>query len=382
MKYPDSYGHFEEYGGRFVCEELVAPLLEVEQAYEKARYDESFISEFNDALRNYAGRPTSLFFAKRLSEKLGGAKVYLKREDLCVHGTNKINSAIGQILLAKRMGKKRVVTSTGSGLGGVATTAYATAVGLECSVYMGSKDIVKQTLTARKITELGGELIGVSSGNGRLSSATESVLTDFMESWNETGYVSNSICGPHPYPEIVRDFQTVVGYETYKQIMSIEGRTPAYVISSQGAGTCALGLFYSFLKKNDIKLISVAGDSFSKRAGVYQGMYTLFSQDDGGYSVDGASLAVENSYPALGPEFVFLQDQNKISTLLASDAEAVAAYRKLASWEGILPSLESCYGLAHAIELAPTLEKKHSIVVCISGAGDKDISLVKEFGGE
>jgi len=382
---PDEYGHFDKYGGRFLPEKLVPLFIEVEQAYHRLRQDESFIKEYNKVLQEFSGRPTPLYFAKRFSEKAGGAKIFLKREDLNHSHSSKINSVVGQVLLAVEMNKKKIITETASGLGGVAVASMAAAYGLECIVFMGTRDIQQQPLNVLKMTRLGATLIPVDSGRAEIRDAFNEMFKYFIDNSDDLFWVSNSAYGPHPYPEIVRDFQSIIGYESYKQLIESEHKEPNYVIAPVAGGATALGAFNAFYDKENIHLIGVeAGGKGIVESGypavsdegelaVFHGAYTMVNQDESGNIRYSETVSSEMRYPAVGPEIVWLKENGHVQMVSINDDDAMDAYKKLSSWEGIIASLEASHAAAYALKIAPTLEKEQIIIVIISGSGDKDI---------
>lgn len=387
---PNEHGYWGEYGGRFVPETLVAPLDELTTAYYVARDDGGFRDEVRDLLTNYSGRPTSLYFAKRLTETLGGAKIYLKREDLNHTGAHKINNCIGQILLARKMGKKRIIAETGAGQHGVATATVCALFGLECVVYMGTEDMRRQELNVFRMRLLGAEVRGVDSGSCTLKDAINEALRDWVTNVDTTYYLLGSALGPHPYPLMVRDFQSVIGREAREQIIDKEGRLPDVLVACVGGGSNSIGLFHPFLK-DEVRMIGVEaggrGDTLGEHAarfmtggnvGVLQGTKSYLLQDDDGQIALTHSVSAGLDYASIGPEHAYLHDLNRVEYASANDDEALAAFETLCKTEGIIPALESSHAIAHAIKIAPQLGRNVIIIVNLSGRGDKDISTVIE----
>jgi tryptophan synthase beta chain len=391
LSLPDEGGHFGPYGGRFVPETLMHALEELSAAYAEACADESFQREFETLLREYVGRPTPLTFAERLTTHLGGARIYLKREDLNHTGAHKINNAIGQMLLARRMGKQRIIAETGAGQHGVATATVCAMAGLKCVVYMGTEDMRRQALNVFRMRLLGAEVVGVNAGSRTLKDAINEALRDWVTNVTDTHYLLGSVLGPHPYPMMVRDFQSVIGRETRAQILEREGRLPGYLIACVGGGSNAIGLFYEFLGESGVKMIGVEAGGFGLelgqhaarfltagggRIGVLQGTRSYVLQDDRGQIAATHSISAGLDYPSIGPEHAYLHDQGRVEYVSASDEEALAALQLLAQTEGIIPALESAHAIAHLIELAPRLPRDEIIVVNLSGRGDKDVNTV------
>ncbi len=387
---PDEHGYFGEYGGRFVPETLVAPLDELTAAYYGVRDDGAFQAEFQDLLNNYVGRPSPLYYAKRLSESLGGAKIYLKREDLNHTGAHKINNCIGQILLARKMGKKRIIAETGAGQHGVATATVCALFGLECVVYMGTEDMRRQEVNVFRMRLLGAEVRGVDSGSRTLKDAINEALRDWVTNVDTTYYLLGSSLGPHPYPLMVRDFQSVIGREAREQIFEHEERLPDVLIACVGGGSNSIGLFHSFLN-DDVRMIGVEaggrGNTVGEHAarfmdggnvGVLQGTKSYLLQDDAGQIALTHSVSAGLDYASIGPEHAFLHDTGRIEYVSANDDEALAAFKVLSETEGIIPALESSHAVAHAIKIAPTMSSDQIMIVNLSGRGDKDINTVRE----
>ncbi len=388
---PDARGHFGPYGGRFVPETLMHPLQELTEAYMAAREDPDFHRELQELLRTYVGRPTPLFFARRLTEHLGGAKIYLKREDLCHTGAHKINNALGQALLAKRMGKTRVIAETGAGQHGVATATACALLGLQCVIYMGTEDMRRQALNVFRMQLLGAEVRGVEAGSRTLKDAISEALRDWVTYVETTHYLLGSVLGPHPYPMIVRDFQSLIGRETREQILECEGRLPDVLVACVGGGSNAIGLFYEFLAEPQVRMIGVeaggrghalgehAARFASGRPGVLHGTYTYVLQDEDGQIALTHSVAAGLDYAAVGPEHAYWRDRGRIAYVSVSDREALDAFQLLARLEGILPALESAHALAYACRLAPTMPRNQILIVNLSGRGDKDVQTVADW---
>ena len=386
---PDQRGHFGPYGGRFVPEVLMAPLEELENAYLAAREDPEFQKELADLLRNYAGRPTPLYFARRLSESLGGARIYLKREDLLHTGAHKINNCLGQALLARRMGKRRIIAETGAGQHGVATATVCALLGFECVIYMGEVDMRRQRLNVFRMRMLGAKVVGVSTGSQTLKDAISEAMRDWVTNVAGTHYLLGSALGAHPYPMMVRDFHKVIGEEARAQILEAEGRLPDAVIACVGGGSNAIGIFHAFLPDREVQLIGVEaggrGETLGEHAaryrggapGVLQGAYSFVLQDQHGQIALTHSVSAGLDYAMIGPEHAWLHDQRRAEYLSASDAEALDASRLLSRTEGIIPALESAHAVAEAIRRAPSAPGR-LFVVNLSGRGDKDIDIYRE----
>jgi tryptophan synthase beta chain len=390
---PDSLGHWGRYGGRFVPETLMAPLEELTAAYVASRDDESFQSELKGLLHNYAGRATPLFHAARLTEYCGGATIYLKREDLLHTGAHKINNSLGQVLLARRMNKQRIVAETGAGQHGVATATVCALFGLNCVVYMGAEDMRRQALNVFRMELLGAEVREVNAGSRTLKDAINEALRDWVTNVDDTYYLLGSALGPHPYPLMVRDFQSVIGREARAQILEQEGRLPDVLIACVGGGSNSIGLFHPFLADSAVKMIGVeAGGSGNDlgqhaarfnsagggRPGVLQGTMSYLLQDDHGQVAATHSISAGLDYPSIGPEHAFLHDSNRVEYVSVSDAEALAAFQLLSKLEGIIPALESAHALAHAMTVAREMKRDQILVVNLSGRGDKDVNSVRE----
>jgi tryptophan synthase beta chain len=385
---PDQFGHFGPYGGSFVPETLMHPLEELKAAYAEARADAAFNQEYQRILREFVGRPTPVTHAARLSEHLGGAQIYLKREDLNHTGAHKINNAVGQILLAKRMGKNRIIAETGAGQHGVATATVCALMGLNCIVYMGTEDMRRQELNVFRMRLLGAEVVGVDSGSRTLKDAINEALRDWVTNVGDTHYLLGSVLGPHPYPMIVRDFQSVIGREARQQMLDRAGRLPDYLVACVGGGSNAMGLFYAFLNDEKVKMIGVeaGGRGFALgehaarfleegggRIGVLQGTRSYVLQDDRGQISLTHSVSAGLDYASVGPEHAHLHDARRAEYVSASDEEALAAFQILAKMEGIIPALESSHAIAEVIRLAPRLSKEEIVLVNLSGRGDKDV---------
>jgi tryptophan synthase beta chain len=385
-----SPGRFGVYGGRYVPETLMAALEELERAYEKTRGDKKFQDRLNELLHTYAGRPTPLFFARGLSRKLGGAKIYLKREDLLHTGAHKINNCLGQALLAERMGKRRIIAETGAGQHGVATATVCALLGFECVVYMGTEDMRRQELNVFRMRLLGAEVRGVNSGSCTLKDAINEAMRDWVTNVRNTHYLLGSVLGAHPYPTMVRDFHRVIGLEARAQILKTEGKLPAAIIACVGGGSNAIGIFYQFLKDKKVKLIGVEAGGRSDKLGdhaarfrggspgVLQGTYSYVLQDAAGQIALTHSVSAGLDYPSIGPEHAWMQDTGRAEYVPASDAEALEALTLLARTEGIIPALESAHAVAEVIKRAPNMKKSDIVIVNISGRGDKDIGILRE----
>ena len=390
---PDDLGHWGQYGGRFVPETLMAPLEELTTAYVASRDDESFQSELRDLLANFAGRPTPLFHAARLTEYCGGATIYLKREDLLHTGAHKINNSIGQVLLARRMNKKRIVAETGAGQHGVATATVCALFALDCVVYMGAEDMRRQALNVFRMQLLGAEVREVNAGSRTLKDAINEALRDWVTNVSDTYYLLGSALGPHPYPLMVRDFQSVIGREARKQILEHEGRLPDVLIACVGGGSNSIGLFHPFLADSTIRMIGVeAGGSGNElgqhaarfngegggRPGVLQGTMSYVLQDGNGQVAATHSISAGLDYPSIGPEHAFLHDAGRVEYVSVSDSDALEAFQLLSKLEGIIPALESAHAVAQAIKTAREMRRDQILVVNLSGRGDKDVNSVRE----
>jgi tryptophan synthase beta chain len=392
MKVPDIKGHFGQYGGRFVPETLMPALIELEQAYKKYKKDKKYIEELGSLQKDYIGRPTPLYFAENLTNHLGGAKIYLKREDLCHTGAHKINNAIAQALLAKKMGKTRVIAETGAGQHGVATATGAALAGLECEIYMGSEDIRRQALNVFRMRLLGAKVTEVSVGSKTLKDAINEALRDWTTNVGNTHYVLGTVFGPHPYPAMVRDFQSVIGGEARQQILKAESRLPDCLIACVGGGSNSIGLFYAFLNDN-IRMVGVEagghGIKSGKHAarfaggslGVFQGCKSYLLQNNDGNVLGTHSVSAGLDYASVGPEHCYLRDIKKIEYTYATDREALRAFELLSKIEGIIPALESAHAIAEAVKAAPKMSRKSIIIVNLSGRGDKDVQEVALIKG-
>jgi len=390
-QFPDAAGHFGSYGGRFVPETLMHPIEELTAAYEAARRDPGFGRELEQLLTDYVGRPTPLMFASRLTEHLGGARIYLKREDLCHTGAHKINNAVGQALLARRMGKSRVIAETGAGQHGVATATVCALMDLKCLVYMGTEDMRRQELNVFRMRLLGAEVVGVDSGSRTLKDAINEALRDWVTNVADTYYLLGSVMGPHPYPRMVRDFQSIIGRETRAQIMKTEGRLPDLLIACVGGGSNSIGLFYDFIPDARVRMIGVEaggrGEGLGEHAarfnggrpGVLQGTRSYVLQDENGQISTTHSVSAGLDYSAIGPEHAYLHDIGRITYSRASDSEALQGFELLARLEGIIPALESAHAIAEVIKVAPSISSEQVIIVNLSGRGDKDVNTVAEY---
>ncbi len=390
---PDQHGHFGIYGGRYVSETLMPALIELEKAYRSARRDPAFRREFHHDLSEYAGRETPLYFAERLTKKLGGARIYLKREDLCHTGAHKINNTLGQALLARRMEKRRIIAETGAGQHGVATATVAARFGMECEIFMGKEDVARQSLNVFRMKLLGAKMRVVESGSNTLKDAMNEALRDWVTHVRTSYYLIGSVAGPHPYPMMVRDFQSVIGKEAKRQILAIEGRLPDYLVACVGGGSNSIGLFYPFLRDARVKMVGVeaAGSGLKSgrhaatilggKVGVLHGSKSYLLQDRDGQVRHTHSIAAGLDYPGVGPELSYLRDQGRIRFASATDREAIAALQELAEVEGIIPALESAHAVAEVMRLAPRLKKGQTIVVNLSGRGDKDMGTVGDYLG-
>ena len=390
---PDPRGHFGQFGGRYVAETLMPALLELEENYKQCQADPSFQAEFDSYLKNYVGRPSPLYFAERLTEHLGGAKIYLKREDLNHTGAHKVNNTVGQILLARRMGKRKVIAETGAGQHGVATATVAALFGLECDVFMGTEDIRRQSLNVFRMKLLGARVHEVTSGTATLKDAMNEALRYWVTHVRETFYVIGTVAGPHPYPQMVRDFQSVIGHESKQQLMAAEGLLPDVAVACIGGGSNAMGLFYPFVNDASVRLIGVeaaglgvetgkhAASISAGRVGVLHGNKTYLLQDEDGQIQHAHSISAGLDYPGVGPEHALLKDLGRAEYVSVTDDEALAAFRMLTEMEGIIPALESAHAIAYLLKLAPELSPEKVVLVCLSGRGDKDIHTVAEAMG-
>jgi tryptophan synthase beta chain len=390
---PDATGHFGPYGGRYVPETLMAPLIELERAYAKARRDRGFQRQLADLLRDYAGRPTPLYFARRLTEHVGGARIYLKREDLCHTGAHKVNNVLGQGLLALRMKKGRLIAETGAGQHGVATATVAALFGLECEVYMGAEDVERQALNVFRMRLLGARVIPVEAGSRTLKDAINEALRDWVANVRTTYYLLGSALGPHPYPMMVRDFHTVIGREARRQARRVLGRLPDVVTACVGGGSNAIGLFYPFVSDRRVRIVGVEpgghgissgrhGASLSAgRVGVLHGSMTYLLQNGDGQISHAHSISAGLDYPGVGPEHAYYKDQGRFEFVSVTDEEALEGFQALNRHEGIMPALESAHAVAFAMQLAKGLDRSRAIVVGLSGRGDKDVQVVAKTLG-
>src|SRR6266540_2950239 len=388
---PDERGHFGIFGGRFVAETLMPLILDLEKAYADAKADPAFQAEMNGYLKDYVGRPSPLYFAERLTEHLGGAKIYFKREELNHTGSHKVNNVLGQIMVARRMGKKRIIAETGAGQHGVATATLCARFGLECIVYMGAVDVARQAPNVFRMKMLGAEVIPVQSGSRTLKDAMNEALRDWVTNVHDTFYCIGTVAGPHPYPAMVRDFQSIIGRETREQMQAAEGRLPDSLIACIGGGSNAMGLFHPFLDEPDIEIYGVeaAGHGLASgqhaaslaggRPGVLHGNRTYLLMDDDGQINEAHSISAGLDYPGIGPEHSWLNDVKRVTYLSATDEEAVAAFELCSRLEGIIPALEPAYALARVMDLAPQKAKDHLMVVNLSGRGDKDLASVAAY---
>ncbi|GIM48173.1 tryptophan synthase beta chain 1 [Collibacillus ludicampi] len=392
-KYPDERGRFGAFGGKFVPETLMAALNQLESDYRKYRVDPQFQAELQYLLKEYSGRETPLYFAERLTSYLGGAKIYLKREDLNHTGAHKINNTLGQGLLAKYTGKKRVIAETGAGQHGVATATVSALLGLECKVFMGEEDIARQELNVFRMRMLGAEVIPATSGTRTLKDATNEAIRHWVEHVEDTFYIIGSVVGPHPYPMIVRDFQRIIGDEVRKQMIEKEGRLPDTIIACVGGGSNAIGIFYPFLEDESVRLIGVeasgegvdtdrhAATITKGRPGVIHGSLTMLLQDEYGQVLPAHSISAGLDYPGIGPEHAFLASSGRATYVPISDEEALEAFALLTKLEGIIPALESAHAVAQAMKMAPSLPKDHLMVINLSGRGDKDVQSILKYQG-
>ncbi|MBI4001553.1 MAG: tryptophan synthase subunit beta [Nitrospira defluvii] len=393
MAIPDRHGRFGPYGGRYVPETLMPALLELEEVYQRTRRDKRFQAELKHYLKDYVGRPTPLYFAERLTKRLGGAKIYLKREDLCHTGAHKINNAIGQALLAKRMKKPRLIAETGAGQHGVATATVAAMFGLECEIYMGTEDMQRQALNVFRMRLLGATVTGVDAGSRTLKDAISEAMRDWTTNVRTTHYVLGSVLGAHPYPMMIRDFQSVIGREARKQILAAEGRLPDGLVACVGGGSNAIGLFHAFVPDKKVKLVGVEAGGLGiesgkhaarfagGRPGVLQGTMTYLLQDDNGQVNLTHSVSAGLDYAAVGPEHSFHKETNRAQYTSVTDDEALAAFDLLAREEGIMPALESAHAIAEVMRSAPTMKKSQVLIVNLSGRGDKDVQQVARMKG-
>ena len=387
-------GRFGIHGGQYIPETLMNAVIELEESYNRIKDDPDFQKELNELLNEYAGRPSRLYFAKKMTEDLGGAKIYLKREDLNHTGAHKINNVLGQALRAKRMGKTRLIAETGAGQHGVATATAAALLGMDCLVYMGVEDMERQALNVYRMRLLGAEVRGVSSGTGTLKDAVSECMREWTSRIDDTHYCLGSVMGPHPFPTIVRDFQSVIGKEIRSQLMEKEGRKPDMLVACVGGGSNAIGTFYDFIKDKEVELVGceAAGkgiDSFETaatintgRLGIFHGMKSYFCQDEYGQIAPVYSISAGLDYPGIGPEHAWLHDISRAKYVAITDEEAVQAFEYLSRTEGIIPAIESSHALAYVMKVAPTMPKDKIIVVTVSGRGDKDVAAIARYRGE
>ena len=390
---PDERGHFGAYGGRFVAETLMRPLDELNAAYRKYMRDPEFLAELDRDLAHFVGRPSPLYFAERWSQRVGGARIYLKREDLNHTGAHKINNTVGQALLAKRMGKTRIIAETGAGQHGVASATVAARLGMECVVYMGAEDIKRQAINVYRMRMMGAEVVSVESGSKTLKDALNEALRDWVTNVDNTFYIIGTVAGPHPYPVMVRDFQTIIGRETRQQIQQQEGRLPDALVACVGGGSNAIGLFHPFIGDAAVALYGVEGGGdgvetgrhaaplCAGSSGVLHGNRTYLMEDSDGQIIETHSISAGLDYPGVGPEHAWLKDSGRATYVAITDTEALAAFHNLTRTEGIMPALESSHALAYAAKLAATMDKDKIVIVNLSGRGDKDIHTIAELEG-
>lgn len=385
---------FGIYGGQYVPEVLMNEIINLENSYNKYKNDPKFTSELEFLLNSYAGRPSLLYFAKNMTENLGGAKVYLKREDLNHTGSHKINNVLGQALLAKYMGKKRLIAETGAGQHGVATATAAALLGLECEIFMGKEDTERQALNVYRMELLGAKVHSVTSGTMTLKDAVNEAMREWARNYKDTFYLLGSVMGPHPYPTMVRDFQSVISKEARKQILEIEGKLPNVVIACIGGGSNAIGMFYNFINDPDVNLIGVeaaglgvdtgkhAATMTCGRLGVFHGMKSLFCQDENGQIAPVYSISAGLDYPGVGPEHAWLNSIGRAQYVGATDDEAIGAFEYLSRIEGIIPAIESSHAVAHALKIVPKMNKDDIVIICLSGRGDKDVAAIAKYRGK
>lgn len=390
---PDERGHFGVYGGKFVAETLMEPIEELRQAYEKVKDDKDFQAEFDRDLAHYVGRPSPLYHAERWSKELGGAQIYLKREDLNHTGAHKINNTIGQALLARRMGKKRVIAETGAGQHGVATATVAARFGMECVVYMGAEDVKRQAPNVYRMKLLGAKVVSVHSGSKTLKDALNEAMRDWVTNIDNTFYIIGTVAGPHPYPAMVRDFQTIIGREAKRQILDQAGRLPDALVACVGGGSNAIGLFHPFLADEDVALYGVEGGGegvdtpnhaaplCAGKPGVLHGNRTYLMEDDNGQIIETHCISAGLDYPGVGPEHAWLKDCGRANYVSINDKEALEAFHTVTLTEGIIPALESSHALAYGAKLAKTMDKDKIIIINLSGRGDKDINTIADIEG-
>jgi len=390
---PDERGHFGPYGGMFVAETLIPPIQELNAAYQQYLNDPEFMAELDADLKHYVGRPSPLYHAERWSRELGGAQIYLKREDLNHTGAHKINNTVGQALLAKRMGKTRIIAETGAGQHGVATATVAARLGLECVVYMGAVDVARQSLNVYRMKLLGAKVVAVESGSKTLKDALNEALRDWVTNVDNTFYIIGTVAGPHPYPAMVRDFQAIIGREARQQCLDQAGCLPDALVACVGGGSNAIGLFYPFIDDSAVKMIGVeaAGDGIETgrhsaplcagRPGVLHGNRTYLMEDDDGEIIETHSISAGLDYPGVGPEHAWLKDTGRAEYVNITDTEALEGFHALTRMEGIIPALESSHAMAYTMKLAPTMKKDEIIIVCLSGRGDKDMQTMAQREG-
>ena len=389
-----SKGRFGIYGGQYIPETLMNAIIELEAAYKHYKNDEDFLKEFNSLLLEYAGRPSSLYYAGNMTEDLKGAKIYLKREDLNHTGSHKINNVLGQALLAKKMGKTRVIAETGAGQHGVATATVAALLGLECEIFMGKEDTERQALNVFRMKLLGARVHEVASGTQTLKDAVNETFREWTSRIDDTHYVLGSVMGPHPFPEMVRDFQSVIGKEVKEQMLEAEGRLPDAILACVGGGSNAMGIFYKFIEHPEVRLIGceaagygvetdrTAATMATGRVGIFHGMKSYFCQDEYGQIAPVYSISAGLDYPGVGPEHSYLKDIKRAEYVPVTDKEAVEAFEYLSRTEGIIPAIESAHAVAHAMKLAPTMDKDKILVINLSGRGDKDVAAIARYKGE
>jgi tryptophan synthase beta chain len=390
---PDERGHFGAYGGRFVAETLMRPLDELNAAYREYMQDPEFLAELDRDLAHFVGRPSPLYFAERWSQRVGGARIYLKREDLNHTGAHKINNTVGQALLAKRMGKTRIIAETGAGQHGVASATVAARLGMECVVYMGAEDIKRQAINVYRMRMMGAEVVSVESGSKTLKDALNEALRDWVTNVDDTFYIIGTVAGPHPYPVMVRDFQTIIGREARQQIQQLEGRLPDALVACVGGGSNAIGLFHPFIGDEAVALYGVEGGGdgvetgrhaaplCAGSSGVRHGTRTELMEDSDGQIIETHSISAGLDYPGVGPEHAWLKDSGRATYVAITDTEALAAFHNLTRTEGIMPALESSHALAYAAKLAATMDRDKIVIVNLSGRGDKDIHTIAELEG-
>lgn len=390
---PDAAGHFGAYGGRFIAETLMEPIYQLEQAYSSLKNDPKFQAEFAQDLKHYVGRPSPLYFAERLTRELGGAKIFLKREDLNHTGAHKINNTIGQALLARHMGKTRIIAETGAGQHGVASATIAARLGLECVVYMGAEDVQRQAPNVFRMKLLGATVVPVHSGSKTLKDALNEAMRDWVTNVDDTFYIIGTVAGPHPYPAMVRDFQSVIGREARQQILEQDGRLPDALVACVGGGSNAIGLFHPFLADESVAIYGVeaAGSGIDSgkhaapltagKSGVLHGNRTYLMEDDNGQIIETHSISAGLDYPGVGPEHSWLKDMGRAHYVAVTDTEAMEGFHTLTRKEGIIPALESSHAMAYVMELAPKMAKDQSIIMCLSGRGDKDINTIARLEG-